>query len=62
MGLAYDDVVDAIARKRDGESFTIRFRGELHDLDVVEPEVLPSRSALATQLRRRLEASLGNRD
>jgi len=58
MGLDYARTVHSITAKRDGEAFTIRFQGEAHDLDIVEPPELPPRSALAALLRRKLEMSL----
>lgn len=61
MGLDYGETVDSIVEKREGAIFAIRFRGELHDLDIVEPDELPSRSALAAHLRRKLETTLRRR-
>lgn len=61
MGHDFDDIVHSVSEKRDGEIHTVRFRGDLHDLDVVEPAELPSRDALAAQLRRKLDAALSRR-
>lgn len=61
MGLDYTEVVETIIEKRDGESYSIRFKGDLHDLEIVEPDELPSREALAALLRRKLETALRRR-
>ncbi len=58
MGLAYDEIVASIAEQRNGEAYTIRFHGETHDLEVIEPAELPSRAALAALLRRKLELAV----
>jgi hypothetical protein len=58
MGLDYATVVESVAEKREDSLFAIRFRGDVHDVDVVEPDELPSRIALAALIRRKLEATL----
>ncbi len=55
MGHDFSSLVERIIPRRDGEVFSIRFRGELEDLEIVEPAELPSRGELAAQLRRKLE-------
>lgn len=57
MGLDYGETVDSIVEKREGAIFAIRFQGERHHLDIVEPDELPARSALAAHLRRKLETT-----
>ena len=61
MGLDYDNVIESIIQKRDGELCTIRFKGEFHDLDIVEPEELPTRTSFAALIRRKLETALRRR-
>lgn len=58
MGLDYDRIVASIAAKREGEIYSVRFHGEAHDLDLVEPADLPSRAELAALLRRKLQTAL----
>lgn len=58
MGLDYEAVVDSVAEKREEGSWTIRFRGEIHDVDLVEPDETPTRAGLAALLRRKLETAL----
>jgi len=61
MGLDYSRTIHSITEKRDGGTFTIRFYGESHDLEIVEPAEHPSRDGLAALLRRKLETSLTRR-
>ena len=58
MGLDYGSVVDRIIVRRDGEVFTIRFAGETPDLEIVEPDGLPTRTELGALLRRKLVFAL----
>ena len=58
MGHDFSSVVDSIIPRRDGEVFSIRFRGDLEDLEVVEPAEMPTRRDLAAHLRRKLERAL----
>ena len=62
MGLDYRAVVESIVEKREGGTFSIRFHGPRHDLDIVEPEKPPSRSTLAAHLRRKLAMALSRGD
>jgi hypothetical protein len=61
LGVNYDDVIQDVTRNRDGETYTIRFQGELHDLEIVEPHEMPAPAALGAQLRRKLETMLRRR-
>lgn len=56
-GLTYDDVVESIIPQRDGEGYSIRFRGSRHDLELVAPPGSQSREALAALLTRKLESA-----
>jgi hypothetical protein len=58
LGVNYDEVIQDVTRNRDGETYTVRFQGELHDLEIVEPHEMPTPGALGAQLRRKLETLL----
>lgn len=58
MGHDYRIVVDRIEDQRDGEGCIIRMTGEVDDVRIIPTDDSPTRSAVAVQVRRKLEIAL----